>query len=67
MVSFSACSLLLGREAKKVQSCFTRQSQARILGATMCEDKRKHKVESGTEPLREQDQSKTCTFQDNKG
>ena len=50
---FSACSLLLRREAKKVQSCFTRQSQARVLGTTICEDKRKHKAGSFTKPLRE--------------
>ena len=66
MVSFSACSLVQGSEAKKVQSCFTWQSQAWILGATISEDKRKHKAESGTKPLREQDKFKTCTFQDNK-
>lgn len=66
MVFFSACSIVQGSEAKKVQSRFTWQSQAQILGATIREDKRKHKAESGTKPLREQDKFKTCTFQDNK-
>lgn len=66
MVSFSACSIVKGSKAKKVQSRFTWQSQAQILSATICEDKRKHKAESGTKPLREQDKFKTCTFQDNK-
>lgn len=65
MVSFSACSLAQGSEAKKVQSHSTGQSQAQILGPTICEDKRKDKAESGTKPLREQDKFKTCTFQDN--
>ena len=46
MVSFSACSIVKGSEAKKVQSRFTWQSQAQIHGATICEDKRKHKAES---------------------
>ena len=65
MVSFSAYSLVQGSEAKKVQSRLTCQLQAWILGATTCKDKRKHKAESGTKPLREQDKFKTCTFQDN--
>ena len=52
MVSFSACSLAQGSEAKKVQSHSTGQSQAQILGPTICEDKRKNKAESGTKPLR---------------
>lgn len=62
MVSFSACSLAQGSEAKKVQSHSTGQSQAQILGPTICEDKRKDKAESGTKPLREKTNSKRALF-----